>query len=72
MLLAFALGVLLTVRQTVLTLTGGWPRGLLALPIGAAIGAAVGLTLGLGVAQLRLPERLGLVKEEGPANLSTN
>lgn len=69
-LLACALAVLLTVRQLALTLTGGWSAGLQALPVGAAIGAGVGLVLGLGVAQLRLPERLGLVKEERPVHTS--
>ena len=71
-LLACAFGVLLAVRQTALTITGGWPAGVHALPVGAAIGAGAGLILGLGVAQLRLPERLGLVKEEESKSSSAN
>jgi hypothetical protein len=61
-LLVFALTVLLAVRQGAVLLTSGWSAGWLPAVIGAVIGAAVGLPLGLGVAQLRIPQRLGLDK----------
>lgn len=61
-LLAIAMGVLLSVRQGTIQITGGWGASWQALPVGALIGAAVGLPLGLGVARLRIPECLGLDK----------
>lgn len=60
MLLVGALTVLLAVRQLAVILTGGWPKGGWAAACGAAVAAGVGLLLGLGVARLRLPQRLGL------------
>src|SRR5437879_404846 len=62
-LLVVALVVLLTVREFTVIMTGGWPRGLWAAAGGAAAGAPVGLVLGLGVARLRITQRLGLDKE---------
>lgn len=61
-LLTMAMAVLLAVRQGAIDITGGWSAGWQAMPIGALIGAAVGLPLGLGVARLRIPQRLGLDK----------
>jgi hypothetical protein len=62
LLLAGAFAVLLAVRQTAIAITGGWSPGWQPGVLGAMMGAAVGFVLGLGVAQLRLPERLGLDK----------
>jgi len=64
-LLVVALVVLLTVREFTVIVTGGWPRSLLAAAGGAAGGALIGLLLGLGVARLRLPQRLGLDRGVG-------
>ena len=64
-LLVVALVVLLTVREFAAIVTGGWPRGLWAAAGGAVGAAPVGLLMGLGVARLRLPQRLGLDRAAG-------
>jgi hypothetical protein len=62
-LLLLALMVLLTVREVAISATGGWPRSGWAAAVGAVTAAAVGLPMGFCVAQLRLPQRLGLDRE---------
>lgn len=59
-LLVAAVSVLFTIHQLAVFVTGGWPKGWLAAAGGAVIGAAVGLPMGVGVALLRIPQRLGL------------
>jgi hypothetical protein len=59
-LLVVALAVLLAVHHLAVLVTGGWPRSWRSAVGGAIVGAGVGLLLGLGVARLRLTQRLGL------------
>ena len=65
-LFVVAVSVLFTIHQVAVIVTGGWPNGWLAAAGGAVIGAAVGLPMGVGVALLRLPERLGIGEVSQP------
>jgi hypothetical protein len=65
-LLVFALAVLLGVYQLAVNVLGGGRGGWRAAAVGAVVGAVVGLPAGLGVARLRLPQRLGLDRGAGP------
>lgn len=76
MLLCGAFAVLLTVRHLSIMATGGWAKGWQAALAGGIVGATVGFVLGFGVAQLRLPQRLGLdapppTNDAKPAQRST-
>ena len=59
-LLVFALALILTVSQLAVIVLGSWEAGWRSAAVGAGVGGAVGLLAGLGVAWLRIPERLGL------------
>ena len=61
-LIAFVFWTAVTVYQIAGHLLGEWPAGWTAAVIGACVGAALGLLAGLGVARLRIPERLGLIQ----------
>jgi hypothetical protein len=59
-LFAVTLLVLFTVREFAVIGTGGWPKSVWVGAAGAVTAAPIGLLMGLGVARLRLPQRLGL------------
>jgi hypothetical protein len=65
-LMVFAMGMIIIVSLIAALVTGGWQGSWHTALVGAAVGAALGLPLGLGVAWLKIPQRLGLDKPGAP------